>query len=257
MTETKTLKKILNKEKEVEALYTKRFGKWPPDAANRARLACQMLGRRDSFKNVLDATGFFPSAFIFSEFYKNAHVTIQNICDNDILPEFGERIRHHVGDITELKYPDKFFDLVYLGETIEHIYDIRKCLQEVKRTLKPGGYIAITTPNLASWLNRLLLILGKCPINYHPAPISYKEPDRTDLEETYGKLYPEKAPLYHFHIRVFTLARLIDYLKFMGFEIVKYDFGNFKTSNKSYKLLSSIMPRTLKSGIILIAKVSE
>lgn len=62
-----------------------------------------------------------------------------------------------------LPYPDATFDLVFAGEVIEHLVDTDFFLQELARCLKPGGHVLLTTPNLASWENRLRLLLGKYP----------------------------------------------------------------------------------------------
>jgi SAM-dependent methyltransferase len=40
------------------------------------------------------------------------------------------------------------FDLVFLGEIIEHVNDPRMFVRAVAGFLKPDGYVAVTTPNL-------------------------------------------------------------------------------------------------------------
>lgn len=45
-----------------------------------------------------------------------------------------------------LPLPDNAFDLVLCTETIEHIRDIQLLLSEVRRVLRPGGRLALTTP---------------------------------------------------------------------------------------------------------------
>ncbi len=53
--------------------------------------------------------------------------------------------------VTELpmSYPEAHFDLVFLIETIEHLTDtyLHATLEEIRRLLKPGGVVVITTPN--------------------------------------------------------------------------------------------------------------
>jgi len=41
---------------------------------------------------------------------------------------------------------DSEFDLVLLAETIEHVRDVQLLLSELRRVLRPGGRVAITTP---------------------------------------------------------------------------------------------------------------
>lgn len=54
---------------------------------------------------------------------------------------------HSMTDLSD--YPDSSVDLVYSGQSIEHVYpeDGQHVLEEVHRVLKPGGYIGIDTPN--------------------------------------------------------------------------------------------------------------
>ncbi len=67
-------------------------------------------------------------------------------------------------DVTKIPFADKFFHLIAAGEIIEHIYDTDFFLRELKRILKPGGYLLISTPNIASLGRRLLLLTGISPI---------------------------------------------------------------------------------------------
>lgn len=45
-----------------------------------------------------------------------------------------------------LPLADNAFDLVLCAETIEHVRDVQLLLSEVRRVLKPGGRLALTTP---------------------------------------------------------------------------------------------------------------
>ena len=47
----------------------------------------------------------------------------------------------------ELFFNDEYFDVVVSFETIEHIKDYKKYLSEIKRVLRPGGLLIISTPN--------------------------------------------------------------------------------------------------------------
>ena len=54
-------------------------------------------------------------------------------------------------------------DLVIALEIIEHLFDTDHFLSEINRVLKPGGYLILSTPNLASLTNRLKLLFGRYP----------------------------------------------------------------------------------------------
>jgi SAM-dependent methyltransferase len=45
-----------------------------------------------------------------------------------------------------LPFDDGSFDLVLLAETIEHVRDVQLLLSEIRRVLRPGGTLALTTP---------------------------------------------------------------------------------------------------------------
>jgi SAM-dependent methyltransferase len=63
-----------------------------------------------------------------------------------------------------IPYPDGSFDLIFAGEVIEHLVDTDGFLQELHRCLRPGGHLILTTPNLASFENRIRILLGIYPI---------------------------------------------------------------------------------------------
>ncbi|MFA5797270.1 MAG: class I SAM-dependent methyltransferase [Candidatus Woesearchaeota archaeon] len=44
-------------------------------------------------------------------------------------------------------FKDKSFDCIIAGETIEHLPDLDSFMKEVYRLLKPGGVLALSTPN--------------------------------------------------------------------------------------------------------------
>ncbi|MEB2783269.1 class I SAM-dependent methyltransferase [Algoriphagus persicinus] len=58
------------------------------------------------------------------------------------------------GDIWDASYPDNYFDFIHISHVIEHVLDPKAYLSEIKRILKPGGYLAIGTPNMSSNLYR-------------------------------------------------------------------------------------------------------
>jgi SAM-dependent methyltransferase len=100
------------------------------------------------------------------------------------------------------------FDLVMLNDVIEHVYDTDRVLEEVRTVIRPGGFVAVVTPNLSSWLNRLLLAVGLLPL---------------DMEVSTRAIFghpsaPGTQPVGH--IRVFTLRALQEFLRFHGFEVV-------------------------------------
>jgi 2-polyprenyl-3-methyl-5-hydroxy-6-metoxy-1,4-benzoquinol methylase len=52
-------------------------------------------------------------------------------------------------DGAPLPFSGAAFDVVWAGETLEHVADVTELLTEVRRVVKPGGALLVTTPNLA------------------------------------------------------------------------------------------------------------
>ena len=115
-------------------------------------------------------------------------------------------------DIDEEPFPfeNDYFDLVYCGEIIEHLFNPDHLLDEVWRILKPGGKCIVTTPNLASWSNRLSLFLGYQPFATSVSP----------EHEGVGKLILKGNEGQWGHIRVFTIRALNELLEIHKFKII-------------------------------------
>lgn len=108
-----------------------------------------------------------------------------------------------------LPFLEAFFDVVYCGEVIEHVFNPAHLLAEVYTVLKPNGVCVLTTPNLAGWSNRLALLFG-----YQPFPMA-----ASPQFESAGKLMLKDSEGQGGHIRVLTLRALKDLVQNQGFEI--------------------------------------
>jgi ubiquinone/menaquinone biosynthesis C-methylase UbiE len=60
------------------------------------------------------------------------------------------------GTLTQVQYPDNFFDVVIMKDVIEHLPDPKSELIEIYRIVKPGGIICVNTPNIASLTSKIL-----------------------------------------------------------------------------------------------------
>jgi SAM-dependent methyltransferase len=90
-----------------------------------------------------------------------------------------------------LPFVDNEFELVLCAEVIEHVRDVQLFLSEVRRVLRPGGMLALTTPAHGRLFALRLLFAG--------------------FESGFDPLSP--------HLRFFSRRSMRDLLLEMGFEV--------------------------------------
>lgn len=101
----------------------------------------------------------------------------------------------HFGSITAVDLPNDTFDVVVLGDVLEHVEDPVTVLGRVRPLLRQGGTIVVSLPNVAHWSIRWSLLLGRW--EYRPAGI---------LDDT--------------HLRFFTWSSGAELLERSGFKII-------------------------------------
>lgn len=84
------------------------------------------------------------------------------VCGSEV-SDFSARYAHeklgldvHLGTLRSLQFEPQSFDVVTMWDVIEHVPDPLAELQEVQRILKPGGVFSVITPDVGSWMARLL-----------------------------------------------------------------------------------------------------
>jgi 2-polyprenyl-3-methyl-5-hydroxy-6-metoxy-1,4-benzoquinol methylase len=66
----------------------------------------------------------------------------------------SEGLKMHLGSLLEQRFGDSSFDAVTMSHIIEHVHDPGAWLAEAHRILRPGGRLALATPNTRSYLHR-------------------------------------------------------------------------------------------------------
>ena len=104
-----------------------------------------------------------------------------------------------------LPVADGAADVVIMSELIEHLVDPDGAVAEVRRVLRPGGSLLLSTPNLAAWYNRGLLAVGIQPV--------FSE---VSLRGVFGR----PGSVVAGHLRLFTRRALTEFLAASGFRCV-------------------------------------
>jgi SAM-dependent methyltransferase len=107
-----------------------------------------------------------------------------------------------LGDVETMDLPLEpgSFDVVLLGDVIEHLREPVDTLRRLRRFLRPGGRLVLSTPNVANWAVRLSLLAGR-----------WRYTDRGILDRT--------------HTHLFTRATLREAIEAAGYVVDRIDFS--------------------------------
>ena len=78
----------------------------------------------------------------------------------DFKPEIVAYVRERLqmpiieGSLGQVEIADASYDIVLMMEYLEHELDPRGVLREARRITKPGGYLALELPHIATWAGR-------------------------------------------------------------------------------------------------------
>ncbi|MER7477510.1 class I SAM-dependent methyltransferase [Streptomyces sp. NPDC126510] len=133
----------------------------------------------------------------------------------DALRRARTRIPYAVrGELTGggLPFASGSADAVLFSEVVEHLVDPDAALDEIRRILRPGGHLMLSTPNLAAWYNRGLLLAGVQPV--------FSE---VSLRGIHGR--PGKEVVGH--LRLYTARALKEFVAASGFDVVRLEGAPF------------------------------
>ena len=144
----------------------------------------------------------------------------------------------------KLPFADGTFDIVVLDEVIEHLVDTDSIMDEIHRVLKENGQLLISTPNLASWFNRLALLIGLQP---------------AFSEVSFRKIYGRPGSGIVGHLRLFTRRALVQFVNDKGF-IVRHAVGvPFPELPEIVRGLDSLLSKvpSIAGGSVIVADRRE
>ncbi len=142
-------------------------------------------------------------------------------------------------DIDEepLPFEKDSFDAIFCGEVIEHLLDPDHLLDEIHRTLKTSGIAIITTPNLAAWYNRIVLLFGFQP---YYLDVSYRH--------CVGRIWGFGKELGG-HLRLFTYRALKELLMLHRFKIIRVIGSN--------NLCPTNLPKNFPGPLFFLMRIAD
>lgn len=105
-------------------------------------------------------------------------------------------------------------DVVVCNHVLEHIFETEQLVAEFQRVLKPGGLCIVSMPNLAAWINRLLLLFAIQPLGTEVGLHSLSYGFRPRLAQNRLKTFMPSG-----HIRDFTPRALKDLVETHGLRV--------------------------------------
>ena len=127
---------------------------------------------------------------------------------------FENVIHGSIPERGELPFESDSFDIIHCSHVVEHLVNPDILFEESMRILKPGGVLYIATPNLASWIGRIMVL---CGWQGYGQEISVKF--GTAGKGPLGKIVYGEGGVGH-HLRVFTMAGLKDMMHLHGFKLI-------------------------------------
>jgi hypothetical protein len=139
------------------------------------------------------------------------------------------------------------FDVIFCGEVVEHLFSPDDLLDDLHRLLAPEGIVVLSTPNLAYWANRLLLLAGFSPLfleNSSRAKLGRRLRLLGQGSETQG------------HVRLFTYDALRELAQRSGFRVVRATAVQVWNSPID-RLICRVSHRLAPDNVLVLAHADE
>jgi 2-polyprenyl-3-methyl-5-hydroxy-6-metoxy-1,4-benzoquinol methylase len=169
----------------------------PQDAYDRNRILLDWVGEGKRVLDIGCSTGYMSRDLV----QRGCLVT-----GIEVDPAAAERARVHCGavHVLDLNVPDwtanfseNWFEVVLLGDVLEHLVDPGAALLLLKKLLVPDGTLVISLPNVVHWTTRLKFMMGQFD-------------------------YESAGALDHTHLRFFTPKTARDLIGAAGYRITRF-----------------------------------
>jgi hypothetical protein len=225
------------------------------EVLERLQHVTRMLRRRSiTPRKILDIAGNPTTSAHWAVTFPEAQVFCLNVRKVEHSPHLG------IHDLTHdlLRSPPDVSDcdFIFAGEIIEHVYDLAAFTRNMLSAAADGAHVAITTPNLAAWTNRLLLLCGQAPSNYDAIPITMPRLTWLRAEPRLGAT----LSIFDYHIRVFTQRQLAFWLEQHGIEVLEQrvvmsTVGRWASDLK--RMLDRVLPQNLKDTLVVLGRYTK
>ncbi|GCD77489.1 SAM-dependent methyltransferase [Thermaurantimonas aggregans] len=106
-------------------------------------------------------------------------------------------------DLHDIPLPDNTYDVVFCNHVLEHVNDDIRCMQEIRRIMKPGGWAIMQVP----------LDINRSETFSDPTITDRAERERIfgqyDHVRVYGTDYPRRLEQAGFKVEVFDVKKLL------------------------------------------------
>jgi SAM-dependent methyltransferase len=139
----------------------------------------------------------------------------------------------------ELPFDDGHFDSIFASEVIEHVPDMLGFIGELKRVLRKGGSLYLTTPNGVSYRHVAKNLIW-----------------RADRRIPQIESWPQYLPGKEGHIYYWDLWTLYRLMHINGFSYVAHAYAE---PHPVFRILSQALPpmRPLRTGLLLVLEHTD
>ena len=176
---------------------------------------------------------------------------VQSVCVDMVDPsliskDIEEYHQVNLEQLENLNFPREF-DYIILADVVEHIRNAPELLKHIRQFLKPEGKIIISVPNIAIWIYRLSLLVGR--FNYGP---------KGTLDETHVRFYT-RTTIYQLIERAGFIVNKCESTG-LPFEVVFESIGKskiLKTIDWFYYMFAKFAPKIFAYQFVLEAEISS